>query len=445
MRVVVLGLDGMIPDLVFDRFAGKLPNLQRLMDDGAYGRLESVVPAVTVPAWACAMTGCDPGQLGIYGFATRDARGYGQRIVDATDVRCDTIWDRAGRAGLSVIVVGVPPGYPPRRVEGCLVSCFMSPGPHRPYTYPRSVAQEVEHAVGPYGFDVAEFRRRPKRQVVQDIHNMTHQRFRWFSHLLKTRDWSLAILVDMGPDRIQHALLSHLDERHPKHVADSPWKNAIPDYYAALDREVGALLDQLLPDTAVLVVSDHGARPMQGGVCLNEWLERNGYLVLKDGTSTGPFHPERVDWARTRAWGLGGYAGRVHLNLRDREPRGLVPDSERDALCHEIAEGLASITAPDGGPLDTRVMRPETLYRECCGHPPELLVEFADLDYRALGVVRSGRLQLTGNDGDPDDANHDRYGVFILRDDGRAASGQARDRQLVDCHALIAGLLNLDG
>jgi predicted AlkP superfamily phosphohydrolase/phosphomutase len=442
MRVVVLGLDGAIPDLVFDRFAPELPHLRQLMDAGSFGRLESVVPAVTVPAWACAMTGRDPGELGIYGFAKRVPQSYRQELVDATDVRRETIWERVGRAGRSVIVVGVPPGYPPRRVEGCLVSCFMSPGPHRPYTHPRSLANEVESAVGAYGFDVAGFRRRPKREVVAAIRTMTQQRFRWFDYLLRTRESDLAILVDMGPDRIQHALLSHLDERHPRYVRDSPLQHAIRDYYRLLDHEVGQLVDRLPPDTAVLVVSDHGARSMQGGVCLNEWLERNGYLVLKPGAA-GPFRPEVVDWTRTRAWGLGGYAGRVHLNLRGREPRGLVPDSERDALCTEIATGLAAITAPDGGRLETAVRRPEAIYRECAGCPPELLVEFGALDYRALGVLGSGQLHLSANDGDPDDANHDRHGLFILRAEGRDARGEVQGRQLLDCHELVADLLDL--
>ena len=444
MRVVVLGLDGAIPDLVFDRFVSELPNLRRLMHAGSFGRLESVVPAVTVPAWACAMTGCDPGELGIYGFAKRARHRYGQELVDATDVRRTTIWDRAGRAGLPVVVVGVPPGYPPRRVEGCLVSCFLSPGPHRPYTHPRSLADEVTRAVGAYEFDVVGFRRRPKHEVVQAVHTMTQQRFRWFGHLLKTREWNLAILVDMGPDRIQHALLRHLDERHPRYVPDSPLGHAILDYYRALDRHVGQLVAELPPDTAVLVVSDHGARAMQGGVCLNEWLERQGYLVLKEGTPPGPFRPELVDWTQTRAWGLGGYAGRVHLNLRGREPQGVVPESERAALCSEIAEGLATITGPDGGPLDTRVMRPEALYRECSGCPPDLLVEFGDLDYRSLGVVRTGRLHLSANDGDPDDANHDRQGIFILRADGHPVDTEVHGCQLLDCHQLIAEVLGLD-
>ena len=443
MRVVFLGLDGAIPDLVFERFADELPHLQQLANAGCYGRLESVVPPVTVPAWACAMTGRDPGELGIYGFARRVPRDYGQEPVDATDVRHEPIWDRAGRAGLPVIVVGVPPGYPPRRVEGCQVSCFLAPGPHRPYTYPRSLADELERAVGPYGFDVADFRRRPKPEVVQAVHEMTRRRFRWFEHLLKTRDWSLAILVDMGPDRIQHALLSHLDERHPRHVPNSPLGHAILDYYRALDHQVGALVDQLPPDTAVLVVSDHGARPMQGGVCLNEWLERNGYLVLKEQAPAGPFRPELVDWTRTRAWGLGGYAGRVHVNLRGREPLGIVPEDERDALCGEIAERLATLTAPDGGPLATQAMLPEMLYRECSGWPPDLLVEFGALDYRALGRLRSGTLHLPVNDGDPDDANHDRQGIFILRAGDPAARGEVQGRRLLDCHQLVAELLGL--
>ena len=37
-------------------------------------------------------------------------------------------------------------------------------------------------------------------------------------------------------------------------------------------------------DTSVIVVSDHGAKRMVGAVCINEFLIREGYLVLKSTT-----------------------------------------------------------------------------------------------------------------------------------------------------------------
>ena len=72
-----------------------------------------------------------------------------------------------------------------------------------------------------------------------------------------------------------------------------------------------------------MVVSDHGAQSMVGGIRVNEWLIREGYLTLREGAPAGPVKPDMIDWARTRVWGDGGYYSRIFLNVRGREPEGV--------------------------------------------------------------------------------------------------------------------------
>jgi predicted AlkP superfamily phosphohydrolase/phosphomutase len=85
------------------------------------------------------------------------------------------------------------------------------------------------------------------------------------------------------------------------------------------------MLSALDDDTVVMVVSDHGAKRMDGGICINEWLRREGYLVLKEepvreGSRPIPFEKVEVDWEQTTAWGAGGYYARIFLNVQGREP-----------------------------------------------------------------------------------------------------------------------------
>jgi predicted AlkP superfamily phosphohydrolase/phosphomutase len=89
------------------------------------------------------------------------------------------------------------------------------------------------------------------------------------------------MLVDMGVDRIHHAFWKPMDPRHPQYEPDSPFATAIHDYYVHVDQRMGELLQPCDDDTAILVVSDHGAQPLMGGICINEWLMANGYLTLK--------------------------------------------------------------------------------------------------------------------------------------------------------------------
>ncbi len=108
-RMFVIGLDCAAPELVFDAWRADLPTINRLMSQGTYGKLESTIPAITVPAWACMMTGRDPGQLGFYGFRNRADYTYERMsIVNAKNVTYPRVWDILSDAGKRAAVIGVP-------------------------------------------------------------------------------------------------------------------------------------------------------------------------------------------------------------------------------------------------------------------------------------------------------------------------------------------------
>src|SRR5882757_6722038 len=98
MKICVLGLDCAAPEVVFGD--ERLVNLRRLMDLGVYGRLESVYPPITVPAWMCMCTSQDPGSLGVYGFRNRVDHSYsGLGIVNSKSFKAPAIWDALGQTG----------------------------------------------------------------------------------------------------------------------------------------------------------------------------------------------------------------------------------------------------------------------------------------------------------------------------------------------------------
>src|SRR5712675_671347 len=98
MKICVLGLDCAAPEIVFgDK---RLRNLRSLMQRGTWGRLESVIPPITVPAWMCLSTSQDPGSLGVYGFRNRVDYSYaGLGIVSSKSVSELTLWDQVAREG----------------------------------------------------------------------------------------------------------------------------------------------------------------------------------------------------------------------------------------------------------------------------------------------------------------------------------------------------------
>lgn len=428
-RLFVIGLDCFDPTLVFDRWIDDLPHLAQLCRDGTFGRLESTIPPITVPAWSCMLSGRDPGEMGVYGFRNRADYSYEQMFIATADsVRFPRVWDRVSEAGGQSIVVGVPQTYPLRPVRGLMVSCFLTPSTLSTYTHPPEFKDEIHEIVGDYMLDVPNFRTNDKVRLLQDIYRMSRQRFDLVEHLLTTRpQWDLFMFVDMGPDRIHHGLWKYSDPAHPKFQPGNPYENTIAKYYRFLDERIGRLLDMLPDDTTVLLMSDHGAQAMQGGICINDWLNEHGYLVLRDKPAgVVSLDMCEIDWSRTRAWGGGGYYGRLSLNVQGREPSGMIPADQVEAFVDELTAGLMGISAPDGTPLGTRVYRPDQIYAAVNNIPPDLLIYFGNLSWRSVGSVGNEATWVFENDTGPDDANHAQQGTYIYRCP-RGSRGQRAD------------------
>ncbi|MGC8667974.1 MAG: alkaline phosphatase family protein [Chthonomonadales bacterium] len=426
-NVCVIGLDCADPHLVFDLFRPALPNLGRIMSAGWYGPLESTIPPITVPAWMCMMTGKDPGTLGIYGFRNRKDHSYeGLTFANSSMVREPAVWDLLAQAGKRAILLGVPLTYPPRPVNGLLVSGFLAPDTASNFTYPADLRTEILEVAPNYMLDVRNFRTEDKQWLLGQIYQMTEQRFRVARHLITTKPWDLFVMVEMGPDRIHHGFWRYFDRDHPLYEPGNPYESAIRDYYVELDRMVGEVLDLLPDDTLVLVVSDHGAKRMIGGICINEWLMQEGYLVLREQPKEPvKLTPQMVDWQRTKAWGDGGYYGRLFLNVEGREPAGTVRPQDYEPLRKELASRLEALPDEHGNPIGTRVFLPQEIYGACNNVPPDLIVYFGDLNWRSVGSVGRGTIWVHENDTGPDDANHGQYGICLMAGMDAVRSGRA--------------------
>jgi predicted AlkP superfamily phosphohydrolase/phosphomutase len=425
-RLLIIGLDCMEPSLVFEQWRGDLPNLSRLMAQGSYGRLESSIPAITVPAWSCMMSGRDPGELGIYGFRNRRDRGYhSMAISDGRAVKVPRLWDLLGEAGWRVAALSVPGTSPPYPVNGSLVSCFLTPSAEAPFTHPPELADQIRAWMPEFMMDVPNFRSDEKARILDNLYTLCDQRFTLAEKLIGQEEPDFLMLVDMGVDRIHHAFWKPMDPRHPQYEPDSPFATAIHDYYVHVDQRVGELLHRCDDDTAVLVVSDHGAQPLMGGICINEWLMANGYLTLKEKPAE-PISLDQaaVDWSQTQVWGAGGYYARIFLNVQGREPEGIVPMADYESLRAELTEKLAQLTDPDGNPMPIKVFKPQEIYQKVRGRAPDLIVYFDDLAWRSVGSVGLNSLYTVENDTGPDDANHAPFGLMIFHDPRQPQQGQ---------------------
>jgi predicted AlkP superfamily phosphohydrolase/phosphomutase len=443
MKILVLGLDCAAPELLFG--FDDLTNLRGLMEAGAHGRLESVIPPITVPAWMCLATSQDPGSLGVYGFRNRLDHSYrGLGIVSSRSITELAIWDQLAHEGKRSVIVGVPPGYPPRQVDGISVGCFLTPDTDQDvFTSPPELSAEIRRLVGHYPVDVKGFRTDDKSWLRDQIFHMSQMQFQVVRHLMQTQPWDYFQFVEIGLDRIHHGFWKYHDPHHILHEPGSPYRETVHDYYRHLDLEIGKVLELLTDETIVLVVSDHGAQRLDGGFCVNEWLVREGLLVLNCYPSeVTPFGQLDVNWEKTRVWSEGGYYARVFLNVKGREPQGVIEPAEYEPFREEIKARFEATADAAGKALGTLVFKPEEIYRTARNIPPDLIVHFGGLSWRSIGGVGYPAIHMRENDTGPDDCNHAQFGAFILAAPNSPLTGEVHGTHLLD---IAPTLLDLGG
>jgi predicted AlkP superfamily phosphohydrolase/phosphomutase len=443
MKICVLGLDCAAPDIIFSD--DRLTNIRRLMDIGVYGRLQSVVPPITVPAWMCMTTSQDPGSLGVYGFRNRTDHSYsGLGFVNSASIRELAIWDQLAREGKKSILVGLPPGYPPRRINGISIGCFLTPDPVKDdFTYPTGIKAEIQKLVGEYPVDVKGFRTDNKDWLKEEIFEMSRKQWMVVHWLLKEKEWDYFHYVDIGLDRVHHGFWNYWDKKHVQYEPGNRYESVIPDYYLWLDEQIGKVLELLHNDTVVLVVSDHGAQRLDGGFVVNEWLVNEGLLVLDEyPKEVTPFAKLKVNWAKTKVWSEGGYYARVFFNVRGREPQGVIAPEDYARFQDEIKAKFEALTDDQGRPLRSLVFKPREIYRNVRNVAPDLVVHFGGLYWRSIGGVGYGRVHVQENDTGPDACNHAQFGIFLLAAANCPLHGEYQGARLLD---IAPTLLDLAG
>ncbi len=420
-KLIIFGLDCADPVLVFNKLADHMPVCRKLAQTGFAARMRSTDPPVTIPAWTSMTTGKDPGHLGCYGIRNRLDYGYDSlHPATARDIREPRIWDVLGDCGLTSIITGIPQTFPVSPLNGLCVAGIPAADTSAAFTWPDELRQDLLHHFPDYRIDIANFRSMDPVSLAEQIFSMTRTRFAAFRHLLTQRSWDFAMLVEIALDRLHHAFWHFWDPEHPLYPGTNPLQDIIPEYYSLLDGEIGKTLDMIPPETGALVVSDHGAQAMRGGVRINEWLIGNGWLKLKHQPEReSPLSSDMVQWDQTRAWGEGGYFGRIFFNVAGREPYGVIRKAEYQTARRQLAEALESMKGPDNNYPGNEVIFPDRHYSRTNGIAPDLMVYFGKLAWRSLGGVGPNP-DATGNgiftlknDRGPDGANHDLFGICI--------------------------------
>lgn len=448
-RTFVLGLDG-IPWRLVDQWTaeGALPNLARIVDEGAAGPLESSMPPTTAVAWPSIVTGVGPDHHGLYSFRRLTAE-YGHEVNTSADRRSPALWDLISPA----VVANVPMTYPAQEIDGVLIAGMMAPTIDEEFTWPRSVADELTRRIPEYqvGLRWSDYEGR-EDEFKADLSSLVSARRELMRWLMTREDPRLFFFVYTAPDRLQHLI----------------WDEAtIKEHYGRLDDIVGEVMEYVAErDGTLYVVSDHGFGPVDRLVRLNRILESAGFLRRETGGTRSVLEsvgltketvmagmerfgivdgviqrlPEGlidrvasqvpgghglydVAFSESQAFAYGTRS--IYVNDTTRFERGTVEPARRDAVKAEVRETFERVTDPNTGRSILRVYDGDELF-PADDDSPDLVVEAA-----------SGYLADTGLDGPiigpaNRDGAHEREGIFLAWGEAISAGSRPRDATVFD-------------
>lgn len=389
----MLGLDGITSSVLAPAFeAGVMPRLRRLLDNGVSGVLTSTVPPFTPPGWTSIFTGVNPGKHGIFGFTLGNAQRRGG-LVRLDRVASPAIWNAANAQGVEMGLFNIPMTYPPPPIKGWAVSGMMTPedgGKVPPnFTHPNDLVRHiVERTVG-YEIDIEVNYEKDWRStdIIERLsRNLTTKR-RTLSYLLEERgEVGIMFAVLEAPDRLMHVHYKYIDPRYEhffrpeaEAIRARAWR-----FFDEMDEVIGDLLEWAGPEAFVITMSDHGFQGKDKSVNVNLALMQWGLLGVsglgKIAASSGPRRMARrikkvipkqayqrakamahvIDWSSTKAFSAPKPQQGIYVNLSGREPYGIVPESEYEAVRDEVIERFSAWTDPDDGrPVVDEVHRRE--------------------------------------------------------------------------------------
>ncbi len=461
-KVMIIGLDGATFDIIDPMVEeGKLPNISRLIQGGTRGVLQSTIPPNSSVAWSTMMTGKDPGKHGIYYFRERRLGDYRRPLISSRSLKAKTLWKIINEEGGKTGVLNVPVTYPPEPVDGYLISGLLAPHRGSNFTHPSSLHLELIKEFGEYPLDNEAQNLFWTGDIIRALEHQifTSRRLLEVTCWLMDRfPWSFFMTVFTAIDRIQHVAWRYMTEEYARKRPREceKYRELIPLTYELMDEHVGNLLDRIDEDTALIIMSDHGFGPIRNKFYVNRWLVEQGFMALKSfpelrydpwtvlldrvgfgrlrrtppigmSNTVGRLRRMRfsrndwegyfdlVDWSKTRVYSTFSSGEEIFfVNLKGREPHGIVEPADYDSVCDEVANRLMELKEANGRQIVEKVYRRNELY-----HGPYL--ELApDLQYvtRDYSVLPRSEMFAKETLVEPEDcfpAMHRREGIVIMR------------------------------
>lgn len=467
----MIGLDG-APFGLIQRWAeeGILPNLQKMIRRGAFGPLQSSYLPETPIAWTSIVTGKNAGKHGVFDWGERKGDSYEIGVTFSSSCKEPPLWEIVGREAKRIGIFNVPLTYPPKPLNGFLVSGFDTPSTKVCFTYPASLSDEIRSQIKGYVIAVQEaYTRGNEQQYVDGLLFCLEKKEETALYLVDRFETEFSLYVFMELDHLHHKLWRLVEE------GDEKDRRLFQRVYIKMDEMVGKMVNKFNEDTTFIILSDHGAGPLEGVMFINKWLMQQGWLKLKKSPSLygkwflsrtdliaktyrflsrlglgklGKLLPaslqhnlatsfisfKDVDWSETKAYAFGEY-GQIFVNLEGREPQGRVkPGKDYEEFLRELQQGLLGLAHPKTGQrMIEKVLRKEELYRgPMVDKAPDLSFIIGEHRYDSSVRFGLGPKEIFGPPEFEDSGTHRGEGILIASGKGVRKGVRIDGATLVD-------------
>ncbi len=450
-KVLIIGLDGGTWKILKPMIEkGHMPHLRSLVENGASGILKSTEPPVTAPAWTSFLTGVKPEKHGIFEFNNYMPGTYSTYFVNGSHISYKTIWDILSESGKKVISINVPMTYPPKPVNGLLISCMLTPSTDVTFTYPPELRDEIFNIVSEYKIITTGkvYCLSGLNKFIDELIDTEQRRIKVAKHLMQNSDCDIEMVHIQSTDVIQHYLFHILDKNHPLH--DSRGIERVYEFYSEIDKALGELTG-LFPDSLKILMSDHGFKSVNKMVNLNAILSKKGFLQVKENKKflsnvtkmasklvkydrlniiRWVLGKQRrkifehvkdllIDYTKTTAFSINGWVyGNIYINLEGREKHGIVKKEDYNKVRDIIIKELEKITDPATGEKIFTILKKEDIFNNTKHmHASDITVlpkgpyEFTgSMYFREKEFILNNKIRREHT------GSHDRDGIVIFTD-----------------------------
>lgn len=225
-----------------------------------------------------------------------------------------------------------------------------------PYTVPECLTEELEEVAGtfmevddPWGF--------MDQWLTDDLYlEQLGLHANWWGkstkHVLENNEWDMAFSWVGTIDHIQHVLYGGIEPRSRLYDESKyEWcMECIRKVYKQVDDNIGVILENIdLNETVVVVVSDHGFSHLDWNPFVKKILSEAGLLEFVLDLTTDDPSNLTIDWSKTKCHPLEPCHAHIFINLKGREPNGIVEPEDYARVQQEIINALYSIKNPENG------------------------------------------------------------------------------------------------